>query len=141
MFVVAGARHPLARRRKLAFAEIVNEPWILPPPDTAVGGYIAELFRAGGLDAPPLGVVCSSIKMQYDMVADGRFLGLFPRSLLHFDAKPSPIRVLPVELPKGHATGLEPVGIVTLKNRTISPVAQLFIARAREIAKPLAKMK
>ena len=32
-----------------------------------------------------------------------------------------------------------PVGIMTLKNRTISPVAQLFIDCAREVAKPLAK--
>ena len=34
-----------------------------------------------------------------------------------------------------------PVGIVTLKNRTLSPVAQLFIDCAREVAKPLARRK
>jgi len=34
-----------------------------------------------------------------------------------------------------------PVGIVTLKNRTLSPVARLFIALARDVAKPLAKRK
>jgi hypothetical protein len=34
-----------------------------------------------------------------------------------------------------------PNGIVTLKNRTLSPVAQLFIDCAREIAKPLARRK
>jgi len=34
-----------------------------------------------------------------------------------------------------------PIGIVTLKNRTLSPVAQLFIETAREVAKPLAKRK
>jgi len=32
-----------------------------------------------------------------------------------------------------------PVAIVTLKNRTLSPVAKLFIQHAHEIAKPLAK--
>jgi hypothetical protein len=31
------------------------------------------------------------------------------------------------------------VGIVTLKNRTISPAGQLFIECARRIAKPRAK--
>jgi hypothetical protein len=31
-----------------------------------------------------------------------------------------------------------PAGIVTLKNRTLSPIAQLFIETARELAKPLA---
>jgi hypothetical protein len=32
-----------------------------------------------------------------------------------------------------------PVGIVTLKNRTVSPVARLFIECARDVAQPLAK--
>jgi hypothetical protein len=35
----------------------------------------------------------------------------------------------------------EPVGISTLKNRTISPAAQIFIECAREVAKPLARVK
>jgi len=34
-----------------------------------------------------------------------------------------------------------PVGIVTLKNRALSPVAWLFIEHARGVAKPLAKIK
>ena len=46
-------------------------------------------------------------------------------------------QVLPVELPMARV----PIGIVTLKNRTLSPVAQLFIEHAREVAKPLAKRK
>jgi len=33
------------------------------------------------------------------------------------------------------------IGTVTLKNRTLSPAAQLFIDAAREVAKPLAKRK
>jgi hypothetical protein len=34
-----------------------------------------------------------------------------------------------------------PTGIITLKNRTLSSVSQLFIEHAREVAKPLAKAK
>jgi len=33
------------------------------------------------------------------------------------------------------------VGIMTVKNRTLSPVAKLFIECAREVAKPLRKRK
>jgi len=32
-----------------------------------------------------------------------------------------------------------PNGIVTLKNRTLGPVARIFIEHAREVAKPLAR--
>jgi len=44
---------------------------------------------------------------------------------------------LPIELP----TARVPIAIVTLKNRSLSPVAKLFIEHAREIAKPLTKVK
>jgi hypothetical protein len=33
------------------------------------------------------------------------------------------------------------LGVVTLKGRTLSPVAQLFINFARQVAKPLANRK
>ena len=42
---------------------------------------------------------------------------------------------LPVKLQHAH----EPVGIITLKNRQLSPAAQLFIETARDVAKPLAR--
>src|SRR3981189_3716461 len=47
------------------------------------------------------------------------------------------LKVLPVTLPMTRV----PVGIVTLKNRTPSPVAKLFIDHARDVARPLAKGK
>jgi hypothetical protein len=47
------------------------------------------------------------------------------------------MKAISVDLPL--AAGF--VGIVTLKNRTLSPVARLFIEHPREVAKPLAKLK
>jgi DNA-binding transcriptional LysR family regulator len=46
-----------------------------------------------------------------------------------------PLKILPVTLP----TPAWPVGIMTLKNRTPSPVAKLFIACLHDVARPLAK--
>jgi hypothetical protein len=34
-----------------------------------------------------------------------------------------------------------PIGIITLKNRTLTPPAQLYVDNVRAIAKPLAKLK
>jgi len=36
--VVAGAQNPWTRRRKIALAELVNEPWTLLPFDIPAGG-------------------------------------------------------------------------------------------------------
>jgi DNA-binding transcriptional LysR family regulator len=55
--------------------------------------------------------------------------------MLRFSAKRMSLKILPIELPIRPG----PVGIVTLKNRMLSPVAELFVDCAREIAKSLAK--
>ena len=135
--VVAGAQNPWVRRRKIALAELVNEPWVLPPPESVVGSVAMEAFRASGLDYPRATVVTASPEVRMSLLATGRFLTIFPASALRFPAKRPELKVLPVELPMARV----PNGIVTLKNRTLSPVAQLFIELAREVAKPLAKRK
>jgi hypothetical protein len=54
---------------------------------------------------------------------------------LNFYVNRFALKKLPIELP------VQPFGvaIVALKNRTISPVAQLFIDCAREVATPFVK--
>jgi DNA-binding transcriptional LysR family regulator len=68
-------------------------------------------------------------------MANGNYLTLIPGSMLEFGPKLSSINVLPVALPPWRL----PIAIITLKNRTLSPVAQLLIDCIRELAAPLAK--
>jgi DNA-binding transcriptional LysR family regulator len=133
--VVAGAKHPLARRRKVELAELVNQSWVLPPPDTVHGSVLADAFRARGLEYPRATVVTLPSEVRVSLLAKGRFLTIFPTSVLRFATEGPELKVLPVDLPIAPI----PVGIVTLKNRTLSPAARLFIEHAREVAKPLAK--
>jgi DNA-binding transcriptional LysR family regulator len=133
--VVAGLENPWSRRRKLDLSELADEPWIMPPTNSPVGGLVAELFRARGLKFPPRGMARGSIHLACALIAGGPFLGIFPRSLLRFGSNLPPLKTLPVELPVPPL----PIGIMTLRKRTISPVARLFIDRVRELAMPLAK--
>ena len=75
--------------------------------------------------------------MRISLLATGRFLTIFPGSVLRFLVRNIEIKALPIELPMARV----PTGIVTLKDRTLSPVARMFIKHAREVAKPLAKNK
>ena len=132
--VVAGADNSWTRRRKIDLAELMHEPWTLPPPDTLSGSVIAEAFREKGLDLPPSTIITATVPVRSALLATGRFLTIIPSSVLKFSVNNPVLKRLPVELP----TTERPVGIITLKNRTISPVAQLFIDCAREVAKTLA---
>jgi DNA-binding transcriptional LysR family regulator len=135
--VVAGAKNKLVRRRKIQIPELVDESWVLPPPASVIGSIVLEAFRAAGLDYPRVTVVTDSPHMRVGLLATGRFVTIFPASALRFLTRRSELKILPVELP----TARRPNGIVTLKNRALSPVAKLFIDCAREVAKPLAKRK
>jgi len=54
---VAGARSRWARRRRIELAELIDEPWVLPPYDSVPGLLILEIFRAGNLQPPTPSVV------------------------------------------------------------------------------------
>jgi DNA-binding transcriptional LysR family regulator len=135
--VAAGAQNQWVRRRRIEIAELVNELWVLPPPDSVIGSIVMDAFRASGLDYPRVSVVTDCPHMRISLLATGRFVTIFPASAFRFLTKRSELKILPVELP----TARRPNGIVTLKNRALSPVAKLFIDCAREVAKPLAKRK
>ena len=135
--VAAGAQNQWVRRRRIEIAELVNELWVLPPPDSVIGSIVTDAFRASGLDYPRVSVVTDCPHMRISLLATGRFVTIFPASAFRFLAKRSELKILPVELP----TARRPNGVVTLKNRALSPVAKLFIDCAREVARPLAKRK
>ena len=135
--IAAGAQSPWARRRRIELAELVNESWVLPPPESVVSLIAKEAFRASGLEYPRATVVTLTAEVRMSLLATGRFVTILPESALTFPAKRSGLKVLPVELP----TAGVPNGIVTLKNRRLNPAAQLFIDCTREVAKLLAKGK
>jgi DNA-binding transcriptional LysR family regulator len=133
--VVTAATNPLTRRRKLTLDEVANEPWTLFPHDSAFGSIIAEAFRANGQEPPHLMVPTLSVYLQNELLATGRFLTVLPGFMLNVPGRFPPLKALPVPLPN-KAT---PIGLITLKGRTLTPIAQMFIDTARAIAKPLAK--
>jgi DNA-binding transcriptional LysR family regulator len=133
--VVAGARNPWTRRSGVQLADLINEPWTLPPPDHPFGAAIIEAFRASGLDIPRTTVFANTAPVRNALVASGRFLSIISSSMSTFRGNHPPLKRLPIDLP----TMRIPVGIVTLKNRTLSPIAQLFIDCARDVAKSMAE--
>ena len=135
--IVAGANSPWARRRKVQLADLVNESWVMPKSDSPLWPSLIKAFHASGLKPPRAAVTVSSFHVRISLLATGRFLSIRPGSTLRFQGRAPLLKALPVELP----TNQEPVAIMTLKNRTLSPVARLFIEHTREVARPLAKRK
>jgi DNA-binding transcriptional LysR family regulator len=130
-FVVTSARNPWTRRRKVSLADLVDEPWIVSPSDNVVGSYFADVFRRAGLELPARQVVTFSLDVRMHLLATGRYLTVLSGTTLQYNSVPWSLKRLPIDL------GIPemPIAIFTLKNRTISPVAQLFIERVKLMAK------
>lgn len=136
--IVASPRHPLAKRRKLELADLVDELWSLPPPRSNVAGQmVAQAFRMQGLEFPKNAVITPSIQVHLGLLATDRYLAAFPASLLQLGQQQMALKVLPVRWPIDRT----PVGVTILKNRILSPVAKLFIEHSRQVAKLIKEPK
>jgi DNA-binding transcriptional LysR family regulator len=135
LVIAAGMNSKWARRRKIDLAELADERWILAAPGTWNDTAVAAAFRARGLDPPPSSLNTLSIHLRASLLAMGPFIAVFPRSVVRQYGERFSFKVLPVEL----TVRPWPVTMVTLKNRTLSPVVEIFIACAREVAKSFAR--
>jgi DNA-binding transcriptional LysR family regulator len=135
-FVVVGARSRWANRRKLSLADLMTEAWIFPP-NRVVMGLIKEAFDANGLVLPSESVTAASIMLRNQLLATGRYVTMLPDSILRYTAKQYSLKTLPIDL------GIKPwpIAILTLKNRTVGPVVQLFIEHLRAVARAIARPK
>ena len=128
LLLVAGAHHPLAQRRKIKFEELANEQWLLVPAQSWNTRTLQRTFHEHGLRMPRASVVCYSFHLRASMLANGPFVTAMPYSAMLFAADRYGLKVLPVEI----RNDPWPIGVVTLKNRNLSPVAQIFIDHLRE---------
>src|SRR5262249_19592445 len=119
--VVAGVRIPWSRRRRIELAELADESWQL-------SALNERQLKEAGLKITQPKIISFSYHLRGNLLATGRYLSVLPRSLLQFGNFGS-LKVLPVKLP----IHTRSVAIVTLKGRTLSPVAKLFIECARQI--------
>jgi DNA-binding transcriptional LysR family regulator len=127
--VAAGVHSKWARRRQIDLAELIDEPWVSVGATSWYHAHTVATFGARGLSRPRPMVTTDSIILRARLVAGGPYLSVFSTSVLQrLIADNYQIRALPVDLP-----GISNA-IVTLKNRTLSPVVERFLACVREVA-------
>jgi DNA-binding transcriptional LysR family regulator len=107
----------------------------MPPYDSVPGSMFLRIFRACNLKPPQPIVTTLSAQLTVTLIASGKFVGLLPSSVAHFNERGG-LRILPLKLPAVHLAA----SLVVVKNRTLSPSAKLFIDSVREMVRPFAKL-
>lgn len=131
--ILASVKSRWARRKKAALADLADEPWTLSSPETVVGMIAKEVFLASGLPYPRVAVTTFPKEMRMNLLLTGRFLTISPTSDLRLPAKRSEFKALPVKLPIAPV----PIGIITLKNRPLNSVGEIFLDHARAVARSI----
>ncbi len=132
---VVGAQSEFARKRRVALKDIIKCNWVLPSYDSAPGTLIADVFRANGFQPPKPVIKTLSAQLTASLIASGEFVGILPTSVAAFNARQAALKVLPLKF-AGSRISAE---VVFLKNRTLSPAVERFIACAREVARSLVR--
>jgi len=134
LVVVAGKQTVWARRRNIDLADLADQPWLLPPKDTWTYGFVAEAFRMRKLEMPRVSLMTFSLSLVIHFLARGSYITALPNSVVSLHSETEVLKILPVDFPSSRW----PVAIVTLKERTLSPVVERFIDCSREVAKSFA---
>jgi DNA-binding transcriptional LysR family regulator len=133
--VYASVRHRLARRRRVALADLVEERWA----STAASGLLAwnslqRTFEERGLPAPQFAVLSDSLVLNRRMVDSLELLGIAPRLSVEADADKLGVKIIPVSDVKW----VRPVAAMYRKDGYLSPLAKRFIEILKAMAQVIA---
>ena len=124
--VVTSAQSEWANRAEIDLTDLRNASWILAPPPNMARELVERTFRAKGLEPPQPKVTTYSMQLRLQLLTSGRYITVFTDSTVRYSADRWLLKILPIELgPR------LPVVAVTLKHRTLSPAAELFINEVR----------
>ncbi len=134
LLLIAGRNHPMATRRKLSLAALVDQSWIIGPIELRSDSPFVAAFATAGLPLPRNQLISGSLNARFALLASGQFITLMPSSYWHFSSGRDDLKVLPVEIGRWQT----PHMMLTMRNHTLSPAVLAFQDIVRDLVRPLA---
>ena len=130
LVVAVGDGNPLARRRRLGWQDLADQPWVLTDWNFRL---VTAAFKANGLGPPLVPMKTLSVHLRAHMAATRNYITTLPRSVLLLHGESLRLTKLPVELPDRSW----PILAVTVRNRMLSPIVERFLEDARIVSRTL----
>lgn len=128
--VVGRIGHPLARRRRLALAELDGQTWVLPPRGNVMRDRLTMLFLEQGLAPPQQVVETSSLSITTSLLQMSNMIAALATDDLRPWVAAGPLKALPVDVD----LRISPAGIITRRGHQLSPGAAAMLRVLREVA-------
>ena len=131
MCLICSPEHPLAASKRVSWASLQNQRWVMPPPWATSRTKLHQLFYKNRLNPPTDCVETSSYLVTVSQVRELGAIGFVASNVgQHLQAQGLGC-VLPVKLPMD----LPPIGIMTLAGRDDNATAEALKVAIRSAAK------
>jgi DNA-binding transcriptional LysR family regulator len=128
--------HPLARKRRLGLRELVNEPWLLPLPETSLRRQIERAFLEANAPLPRNVIESVSILTNRVLLRKSDCIGVLPYHVALDDVEHGLLAILPVKLKSIES----PVGVILRAPGNLPPAANALLEclrlAARDVPSP-----
>ena len=129
MCVVARRGHPLTRKRKLQLRDLTGLSWILPT-GNVVRHRFEMLFRGLGLDPPQNIVITPALLVTTSLLQHADMVAMLPNEVAQHYREYGMVERVPFDFP----LKMDAYGIITRRNRLLSPAAQTMLKAIRATA-------
>ncbi|MES2979976.1 MAG: LysR family transcriptional regulator [Pseudomonadota bacterium] len=128
--VVVNIAHPLAGKRTIRFAKLLEYPWILQPTGSPMREVMEQEFRLNQAPMPAGLVETASILTTTNLISETHMVGVMPESIASRYARHGLLKILPYSI---HHR-MEAFGSIVRKDRPLSDAGRLFLSALHDPA-------
>lgn len=129
--MVARSGHVLAKQVELTWADLEHRTWVMPPSGNVLRERVEQLFLEQNLVFPRDVVETASLPVAASLLHASDMVAPLPQSAIEPYCAAGMLAVLPIELD----IVLGPAGIVTMRDRPLSPSAQAMLTELTNASK------
>jgi DNA-binding transcriptional LysR family regulator len=131
--VVSRVGHPLEHAEALCLEQIARAAWVLPPTGSVLRHRVDMMFRRAGLVPPDNVIDTPALLLVISLLQQTDSLYVMPVEVARYYVQLNILSILPIEVP----VRMDAYGIITHRNRLLSPGASALLAAIREAASEL----
>lgn len=126
--ILARTGHPLVDKPSLGWRDLEDQTWVLPPSGNVLREHLELFFVEQGLTFPPYVVETDSLQVSASLLRMSNMLAALPRDVVQPYCASGDLTILPIDF----SIALGDAGIITPRNRSLSPSAQAMLGALRD---------